>query len=304
VTSTTTTLKELVEAGTRELRDAAGAARENPRREAAILLQAAVGLDRTHLLKHGDEVVPPPQMLRYWSMVRHRVRGIPLQLILGETPFHDVVLCVESGVFIPRPETEVLVEEAAKSVEDLLEEWGGSADASICVLDIGTGTGAIAVALAAKYANDPEVRVYGADWNPRAVRLARHNARKNGVGGRVEFRRSNLFSAFADLERKVDVLLSNPPYISPDESETLPIEVRLGDPREALFDPDGGTGFHRRIALRGRDFLKPGGTILMEIGQSQGRDVQAILHRIGYSDVEVLPDLAGRDRIVRGRLLY
>jgi len=300
----TTTLKELVEAGTRELREAAGAARENPRREAAIILQAAVGLDRTHLLKHGDEVVHPPQLIRYWTMVRDRVRGMPLQLILGETAFHDVLLAVESGVFIPRPETEVLVEEVAKSIDDLLDEWGGSKHASVCVLDIGTGTGAIAIALAARYAKDPEVRLYGADWSPRAVRLARHNARRNGVAGRVEFRRSNLFSAFADLEGQVDVLVSNPPYLSPDESETLPIEVRLGDPREALFDPDGGTGFHRRIALRGRDFLKPGGTLLFEIGHTQGHDVQAILHRSGYSDVEVLPDLAGRDRIVRGRLLY
>jgi release factor glutamine methyltransferase len=131
------------------------------------------------------------------------------------------------------------------------------------------------------------------------VRLARRNAERNGVT--VDVRRSDLFSAFADLEGSVDVLVANPPYIAPEERGTLPVEVRLGDPEEALFDPEGGTGFHRRIADRGRDFLRPGGTIALEIGERQGDEVRARLEELGYRDVAVLPDLAGRCRVVRGR---
>ncbi|NNE44889.1 MAG: methyltransferase, partial [Gemmatimonadetes bacterium] len=146
---------------------------------------------------------------------------------------------------------------------------------------------------------ESRVRVSAGDWNPRAVRLARRNAESNAVS--VEVRRSNLFSAFAGYEGTVDVLVSNPPYIHPEEEDSLPLEVRLGDPSDALFDPDGGTGFHRRIAERGRDFLRPGGFLAMEMGDQQGESVSRVLQDAGYEEVAVLPDLNRRDRIVTGR---
>jgi release factor glutamine methyltransferase len=156
------------------------------------------------------------------------------------------------------------------------------------------------VALARAFRRHPEVSVHAGDWNPRAVRLARRNVERNGLAGRVEVRRSELFSAFADLEGSVDVLLSNPPYIAPAEADSLPLEVRVGDPGDALFDPAGGTGFHRRIAKRGLDFLADGGTLAMEMGEAQGDELLELLAGLGYEDPRVLRDLAGRERFVRG----
>jgi len=295
------TLRELVEAGAGELRWAEGCARENPRREASLLLQAAVGLDRAQMVIHGDQAAAPGAAARYWEMVRRRARGLPLQLLVGQAGFHDVTLSVEPGVFIPRPETELLVNEAARDVEALLraETAGIRPAASLNVLDLCTGTGAVAVALAHRFRERSRVGVLAGDWSLRAVRLARRNAERNDVS--VDVRRSDLFSAFSDLEGRVDVLVSNPPYISPGEKDNLPVEVRLGDPEDALFDPDGGTGFHRRIAERGRAFLRAGGTLAVEIGDQQGDEVRALLEACGYVGVAVLKDLAGRDRVVRGR---
>lgn len=289
------TLRELVEAGARELQWSESAARENPRGEASALLMAAVGCERSHLVTHGGEFAPTREAERFWSLVSQRATGVPLQLLLGETGFHAVTLRVERGVFIPRPETELLVEEAIAAVGERLKEGRGAR-----VLDLCTGTGAVAIAVAARFREWEDVRVLAADWNPQAVRLARRNAEDNGVGRMVEVRRSNLFSALADQERRLHVLVSNPPYVEPATSEALPVEVRLGDPKDALFDPDGGTGFHRRIARRGRDFLVAGGVLAMEIGATQGNAVAVILAESGYADVRVLPDLAGRDRVVRG----
>jgi release factor glutamine methyltransferase len=289
------TLRELVEAGARELQWSESAARENPLQEASALLMAAVGCERSHLVTHGGEFAPTREAERFWSLVSQRATGVPLQLLLGETGFHAVRLRVERGVFIPRPETELLVDEAIAAVEDRLEEGRGAR-----VLDLCTGTGAVAIAVAAQFRERAGVRILATDWNPQAVRLARRNAEDNGVGGMIEVRRSNLYSALADQERRIDVLVSNPPYVEPAVSEELPVEVRLGDPKDALFDPEGGTGFHRRIATRGRDFLVAGGVLAMEIGATQGASVAAILAEAGYEGVRVLPDLAGRDRVVRG----
>jgi release factor glutamine methyltransferase len=294
----TQTLRQLVDAGAGELRVAAGCARENPRREASLLLQATVGMDRSGLLLHGDQAVDPLDADRYFELVRHRARGLPLQLLIGETGFHDVMLSVASGVFIPRPETELLVEAALVAAGQRLHR--ADPDQGVTVLDLCTGTGAVAVALAYHFRHEGRVRVYAGDWNPRAVRLARRNAERNDV--RVDIRRSNLFSAFADLEGRVDVLVSNPPYIAREEEEALPLEVRLGDPSDALFDPDGGTGFHRKIARRGRDFLRTGGFLAVEIGDTQGDAVRSELTDANYAEAAILPDLTGRDRVVQGVL--
>jgi release factor glutamine methyltransferase len=294
------TLRELVSAGAEELREAAGAARENPVHEARMLLQAAVGLDRGRIVAFADEPVGHDDLERFWDMVGDRARGVPLQLIVGSTEFHEVTLAIRDGVFIPRPETEILVEEARADVSRrLAARPPGDRPFGVSVLDLCTGSGAIVVALAAAFREEHRLSVYAGDWSPRAVRAARDNALRNGV--EVDVRRSDLFSAFADLERRVDALVSNPPYIALSEAEALPLEVRLGDPKEALFDPDGGTGFHRRIADRGRAFLRPGGLLLLEIGETQGEEVAGILRESGYAAVTTLPDLTGRDRFVRGR---
>ncbi|GJM44640.1 MAG: release factor glutamine methyltransferase [Gemmatimonadota bacterium] len=292
------TLKELVDAGAQRLVEAAGDARENPRHEARLLMQAAVGLDRGRMIVQSDEPIGQAEMARFWDMVGDRSRGVPLQLIVGETAFHNVTLQVEDGVFIPRPETELLVEEVVNAARQRgREQPRDGRPGGVQILDLCTGTGAVAVAAAAALRDERRVAVSAGDWNPRAVRVARRNARRNHVD--VDVRRSDLFSAFAQLEGSVDVLASNPPYIAPSEAESLSLEVRLGDPKEALFDPEGGTGFHRRIARRGRAFLRAGGTLILEMGETQGAEVMALVEEAGYTEVRTLPDLAGRDRFVR-----
>jgi len=293
------TLGELVNAGAQRLQSAAGDARENPRHEARLLMQAAMGLDHGRLVVGSGDPVGQADAARFWDMVGDRARGVPLQLIVGETPFHAVTLHVDEGVFIPRPETELLVEEAVGAARaHLRRQPGDGRPGGVRVLDLCTGTGAVAVAVAVALREEPRVAVAAGDWNPRAVRLARRNAARHAV--ELDVRRSDLLSAFADLEGRVHVLVSNPPYIAPTEAESLSLEVRLGDPRDALFDPDGGTGFHRRIIDRGRRFLVRGGVLILEVGETQGDEVATVMRQRGYEATRVLPDLAGRNRFVRG----
>jgi release factor glutamine methyltransferase len=285
-------VRELMDAAAARLREGEGSGREDPRREASLLMEAAAGLDGTQILKSPEHVIEPYEVVRFWEMVEERSRGVPLQLLVGETWFHDVKLRVARGVFIPRPETELLVDRVRARVEKLLDAGA----ASVRVLDLCTGTGAIAIAAAASFRERENVFFYGGDWNPAAVRLARWNAERNDVEDLVEVRRSDLFSAFADVEGRVDVLVSNPPYIARAESTELPVEVRLGDPHDALFAGEEGTAFHRRIAERGRDFLRPEGLLLLEIGERQGDSVREILAGLHYDSIEIRQDLAGRDR--------
>lgn len=294
LTASDCTYRQLLDRGTARLRDARGAAREDPRGEARRLLAAAAGLHGAELVLHADDVAPRRAKARFLALLDRRAAGVPLQLLAGETGFHDVVLSVEEGVFVPRPETELLVEEVRHVLA--ARRRRGAAEPSR-VLDLCTGTGAVAVAVAAAERANPG-RVHAGDVDPHAVRLAAGNATRCGVT--VDVRRSDLFAAFGDLAGTVDVVVSNPPYIAPEEMERLPVEVRGFDPPRALFDPDGGTGFHRRLAGEARRFLRPGGTLLLEIGETQGGAVLGILADAGYRDLCVLPDLTGRDRIVRG----
>ena len=288
------TLRELVDLGARKLETGRGSAREDPRGEARRLLAAATGLAAADLLLRLDDPAAWPARTRFLAMVTRRAEGVPLQLLTGETGFHDVVLAVEHGVFVPRPETELLVEEALLAIA---ARRGAARDAVVRVVDVGTGSGAIAIAVAHAMRGH-RAEVFAGDVDPHAVRLARANAVRCGVD--VEVRRSDLCAAFAELAGTVDVVVSNPPYVGPGEVDRLPVEVRSFDPPRALFDPEGGTGFHRKIAAAALDLLRPEGVLLLEIGETQAAAVRCLLHGAGYADVQVLPDLAGRDRIVRG----
>ena len=292
--SADSTYRALLDLGTGRLRHARGCAREDPRGEARRLLAAAAELTSSDLVLHADDSAPRRVKTRFLALLERRADGVPLQLLAGETGFHDVVLTVEAGVFVPRPETELLVEEVRRA---LAARRRRGAAAPFRVLDLCTGGGAVAVAVAAAERMHPGF-VHAGDVDPHATRLADGNAVRCGVI--VDVRRSDLFNAFADCAGIVDVVVSNPPYLAPDEMDGLPVEVRAFDPPRALFDPEGGTGFHRRIAEGARRFLRPGGTLLLEIGETQGASVRDLLQAAGYRDVCVLPDLSGRDRMARG----
>jgi release factor glutamine methyltransferase len=254
---------------------------ERPRETAEALLAFFLRTDRAGL--YVREGLDTRTARLFGQALCQRCHGVPLQYLTGEQQFFDLVLGVAPGVFVPRPETEVLVERA---LEVLGEEP--------VVVDVGTGTGA--VALAVKRFR-PDAKVWAADVSEAAVRVARANTSRHAL--EVEVLEGDLFSPLpTDLRGRVDLVVSNPPYVTREEYDSLPEEVRA-EPFEALV---GGTDLHRRLAQEAPVWLRPGGWLVMEIGASQGDEVRTLLEG-RFDPIEVLPDLAGRDRVVRGRLL-
>lgn len=213
-----------------------------------------------------------------------RCAGTPVQHLTGEQAFRRITLQVLPGVFVPRPETEVLVEHAIAALAD------GRGD---LVVDVGTGTGAIALAIKQE---NPRARVYATDRSPEAVELASANASRLGL--EVTVLEGDLLQPLPpELMGQVDLVVSNPPYVAPEELEDLPAEV-LADPLHALSDPQGA--IYERLAEQALMWLRSGGTLAVEIDARGGREVSEIFGR-GLRDVRVEPDLAGRDRVVLAR---
>jgi release factor glutamine methyltransferase len=256
---------------------------ESPRQTAEALLMYFLGTDRTGLYARAEGLDTRTAKL-FGRALCQRCHGVPLQYLVGEQQFLDLVLGVAPGVFVPRPETEIAVERAAEKLHGLEVP---------VVVDVGTGTGAIALALKRLR---PDARVLATDVSEEAVAVARANASRLAL--EVQIVHGDLMDPLpADLRGRVDLIVSNPPYVTREEYEDLPPEVRA-EPFEALV---GGTDVHRRLADVAPAWLRSGGWLVMEIGASQGNEVAALL-RDRFEDVEVVPDLAGRDRIVRGRL--
>ena len=212
-----------------------------------------------------------------------RCAGSPLQHLTGEQAFRRISVVVRPGVFIPRPETEVLVDVSLEVLE------GGE---NPVVVDVGTGTGAVALAIADER---PEARVFATDLSPEAVELAESNAARLGLS--VAVLQGDLLEPLPpELRGGVDLVVSNPPYVTDAEYEDLPAEVRA-EPRLALL---GGTRLHERLGAEAIGWLRRGGALAVETGASQGPDVAKVLEA-AYEEVRTVADLAGRDRIVVGR---
>jgi release factor glutamine methyltransferase len=215
--------------------------------------------------------------------VERRIAGTPVQHLTGRQGFLGLDLEVEPGVFVPRPETEGL---ALAGLEAIAERERPN------VVDVGTGTGAVALAIAEAR---PDARVVGTDSSDAAVGLARRNADRLGIP--IDVRVGDLLAAAPEeLRGHLDLIVSNPPYVDPDDYGGLPADVRA-DPTRALV---GGTTVHRRLAQAAPSWLAPGGWLVVEIGDEQGSEVRAMFERT-LVDVRTVTDLAGRDRIVAGR---
>jgi release factor glutamine methyltransferase len=255
---------------------------ESPRETAEALLQYFLGTDRAGLYTRSEGLDSRTARL-FGRALCQRCHGVPLQYLVGEQQFLDLVLGVAPGVFVPRPETEVVVERAI----EILEGVEGPT-----VVDVGTGTGAIA--LAVKRAR-PDARMLATDVSEEAVAVARANASRLAL--EVEVLRGDLLDPIPiELAGRVDLILSNPPYVTREEYRDLPAEVKA-EPYEALV---GGTDLHRRLGGAAPRWLRPEGWLVLEIGSSQGEEVAALFDD-RFGDVEVLPDLTGRNRVVRGR---
>lgn len=231
----------------------------------------------------GAELVLP-DVLALMELVERRARREPLQHITGWAPFRQVVLAVGPGVFVPRPETEL----TAQLAIDTLFAVPGLPTA----LDVGTGSGAIAIAMATEV---PHAVVVGLENSPEAFIWARQNARElAGENLRLVF--GDLAEALADSTGKFDVVVSNPPYV-PDAAIPRDPEVRLYEPSAALYGGPDGLDIVRALSRRARDWLRQGGTLIIEHGEQQGDAIRALLEADGWRALATHPDLLGRDRV-------
>jgi len=255
----------------------------SPRVDAEHLLAKALGLSRLELYTQYDRPLADDELAASRVLIERRGRREPLAYVLGEWGFRRLNLKVDRRALIPRPETEVVVERCLALLEDVERPE---------VLDVGTGSGAIALALADEH---PRAHVTAIDVSADALALAHENLVLTGLGPQVELRRHDLTDGLP--EGPFDLVVSNPPYVEPEEIDTLEPEVRDWEPREALV----GHGVTQAIARGARDVLGQGGRLVLEVADGTAEAVCGLIAGLGFRDVRPTSDLAGRDRVVEGR---
>lgn len=265
------------------------AEREAPRRTAEWLLTEVLGCDRGQLYAYPDRAVAPAEAQEFETLVDRRVEGEPLQHILGYTSFYGLQIQVSPDVMVPRPETEEVVERALACIAEVEAPR---------VLDVGTGSGCIALAL--KHER-PDAVVHACDVSSDALTVARANARQLQLD--VHFLQADLAAeaAVEDLPGALDLLVSNPPYIPDEEAETLPAVVRDYDPAVALFSGDDPLYFYRALVGCARHLCTSEAAVVFETHAEYAGEVAALLRSEGLADVHMEDDLSGRPRIVWGR---
>ena len=263
----------------------AAAGVENEAAESWFLMEAVCGISRSFYLLHEQEAMDPVQEQVYFALTRQRCGRMPLQYLTGEQEFMGLPFCVNEHVLIPRQDTEVLVEEAIRVIQKEMPE--------AAVLDLCTGSGCIGISIQSFCSN---TQVTAADISEDALKVAQKNAKENQVP--VKFVHSDLFK---EISGSYDMIVSNPPYIPSKVIETLMPEVRDHEPIKALDGKEDGLYFYRRITEESVAYLKPGGYLLYEIGHDQGEAVSSYMRENGFDEIEVIRDLAGLDRVVRGR---
>jgi release factor glutamine methyltransferase len=254
---------------------------ETPRLDAELLLAHTLGRQRIELYTDFDRPLNAEELDGYRELVARRARHEPVAYILGAWGFRRLTLTVDARALIPRPETEVVVERCLAHLAGL--------DAP-SVLDVGTGSGAIALALADEH---PGARVTAIDVSTDALALARENAERTGLP--IELLEHDLRSGLPG--GPYDLVVSNPPYVEPADLGTLMPDVRDYEPHLALV----GSGATEGVARAAHDALRPGGWLVLEIGDGQAPATEDLLRELGYADVAAHPDLTARDRVVEGR---
>ena len=258
--------------------------------DARLLLEWCCGTERNTLLAHGERSVTHEEYERYANCIDLRKARTPLQYITGEQDFMGLTFIVNEDVLIPRQDTEVLVEEVMRYLHDGMR-----------ILDMCTGSGCILLSLL-RYSND--CTGVGVDISGEALKVAGRNAQRilgerSCEETRVTLRQGDLFEGM-DERDKFDIIVSNPPYIKTSVIETLMPEVREHEPWTALDGHGDGMFFYRRIIERAGSFLAGGGMLFFEIGYDQGDEVRLLMEEAGYTDIEVIKDFAGLDRVVCG----
>lgn len=258
---------------------------ENAAANAEWMMADVIGCSRPALPLHWAKPLEPAQIQRWQSLLTGRTNRIPLQHLLGTAQFCGLEFEVNRSVLVPRPETELLAE-AAWAVAAVKE--------SAVVLDVGTGSGCLAVAVGV---HAKETIVHALDVSPAALNMARANAERHGVADRITFHEGDALRALPSVGL-FDVIVSNPPYIPSLEIESLQVEVRDHDPRLALDGGADGLDFYRSLARHGLSRLQPDGRLLLEVGDGQAGAVVELITAQGGRVLEVLPDLNNIERIV------
>jgi release factor glutamine methyltransferase len=256
---------------------------ERARADAELLLMHVLGRERAWILAHREETLTDLQAQQYVELLERRYRGEPIQYIIGEVEFYGLPLKVSPAVLIPRPETEHLVEKVLK----LLPHFSNPR-----IVDVGTGSGAIAIALAHEW---PRGAITGIDTSAAALDLARLNAGRTGFADRIRFLQGNLLAPVTG--EQFDVVVSNPPYVPATDCDSLSVEVRDYEPAMALFAGEDGLDVYRRLIPAARAALVPGGFIALEIGCGQAQAIEGLLNASGFQSVELTPDLQGISRV-------
>lgn len=262
----------------------AGARQRIPAAEASLLMAESCGQSRAWLIAHDDELLPAEVAVRFEDWVARREHGEPVAYILGWREFYGHRFAVAPGVLIPRPETELLVEQGLGAVAQV---------AVPRILDLGTGSGCIAISLALAR---PDAQVWAVDFSTEALKIASTNAQT--LGAKVEFVRSDWAASLQVSD--FDLIVSNPPYIAPDDEHLRQGDLRF-EPRTALAADDAGLADLRRIVVAATGLLNPGGTLLCEHGYDQAGLMREVLVEKGFSPVQYR-DLAGIVRVSGGKL--
>lgn len=267
---------------------------ENARIDAELLMGELLKKRRIDLYMEHDRPMSRDEVDRYREMVRSRVAGMPVQRIIGEADFYSLRLGVGEGVFIPRPETELLVDRA---IDYFKRNSGGEGKLAV---DVCAGTGAVALAVAG---NLPGVRIEAVDSSPEAVRCIEENIRRTGVGDRVKAVEADAAEHLAAGSGRVDLVVSNPPYITTEEMESLPVEVRDHDPRSALHGGTNGLDVYGTIVPAAAAALVPGGLILLEVSDTVAEGVGELILATGrFEEARIDLDYNGRRRVLSAAL--
>ena len=278
-------LEEWLREGEAQLR--AGPHPERARRDAEALLLYLMRCERAALLVRWKEVLNAEEAASYVALVERRMAGEPIQYIIGETEFYGLPFHVTREVLIPRPETEDLVEK----VLELADHFQAPR-----IVDVGAGSGAIAVTLACKL---PQAAVTAIDLSSPALTLARKNAERNGVSGRIRFLHGDLLAPVKD--ERFEIIVSNPPYVPAGDRASLAVEVREFEPALALFAGQDGLDVFRRLIPAAFAALTSGGFIALEIGFGQEQAIARLLMDSGFKGIEFVPDLQKIPRVACAR---
>lgn len=257
----------------------------SPRMNAEMLLMFVLNCNRAHLYAYPERELTEDERQRYDEAISERARGVPAQYITGHQEFWGLDLIVTPAVLIPRPETEHLVEAALEVAKEIPRPL---------IIDVGTGSGAVALALANEL---PRAEVHAVDISPDALEVAHANAARLELEHRVRFHVTDLLTGFPD--EFADIIVSNPPYVGETETDKVQAQVKAFEPHIAVFGGQEGTEIIGRIIEQAQRVVKAGGWLLMEIGYTQSKRVEGLL--AGWTGVHFIPDLQGIPRVAVAR---